>query len=123
MVEMDSTAVEYVFNHGSHTIIEVLPVFLKSWVSIVRASGQVPQNRKTTAGDGYNPLCLSDVLFLRLTFRFTQPLEEGIDTSTISLSGEARSGPLVMKQQFRCSPRLPNPVRPTAAVYVRSPGN
>lgn len=63
MVEMDSTAVEYVFNHGSHTIIKVLPVLLKPWVSVVRASGQVPQNRKTAAGDGYNPCSLSDVLF------------------------------------------------------------
>lgn len=71
MVEMDSAAVEYVFNHDSHTIIKVLPVFLKPWDSIVRASGQVPQNRNTTAGVGYNPCSLPDIV-LRFTFRFTR---------------------------------------------------
>lgn len=30
MVEMVSTAVDYVFNHDSHPIIKVLPVFFKA---------------------------------------------------------------------------------------------
>lgn len=60
---MDSTTMDYVVNHDSHTIIKVLPVILKPLVSVVRASGQLPQNRKTTAGDGYTPCSLSAVLF------------------------------------------------------------
>lgn len=47
----------------THPTIKILPVFLKPWVSVARASGQVPQNRKTTAGSGCNPCSLSDVLF------------------------------------------------------------
>lgn len=39
------------------------------------------------------------------------------------LNGEVRSRLLVMKQQFRYSPRLPNSIRPTADVYIRSLGN
>lgn len=61
-VEMVSIALAYVFNHDSHPVIKVLPVFLKHWVRVARASDQVPQNRKTTTEDR-SPCSPSDVLF------------------------------------------------------------
>lgn len=64
VVETDPSTGGEASNHHSHTVVRVLPRFLKSWVSVARASGRFPQNRKPTAGDGCNP-----ALFLMYVFK------------------------------------------------------
>lgn len=83
--------------------------FLKHWVSVARASGQVPQNKQpqkmATAPAPFLLYCFNNFL-LDCLLRASRQRDKYF--YHLILNGDARSGLLVMKQWFRYSPRLPN---------------